>query len=191
MAKITRHEKTLENIRVLDEKGLQFKRLEKYPLYRIYENGIIVKDKSNTSRNDLKILKQHKSKKGYCVVYVYDTNMKGRNQRVHRLVAEAFLKGRSEENSIVNHIDGNKENNHYSNLEWCSILYNNKHAIESLGVKRYGEHNGSSKLTESEVLDMREMFSSGESRESIRNKYKNIHKDTVNSIISRRTWKHI
>lgn len=191
MAKITRHEKTLENIRVLDEKGLQFKRLEKYPLYRIYENGIIVKDKSNTNRNDLKVLSQHKSVKGYFTTYIYNNRMKGSNQRVHRLVAEAFLEGRSEENNIVNHIDGNKENNHYSNLEWCSILYNNKHAIESLGVKRYGEHNGSSKLTESEVLDMRKMFSSGESRESIRKKYKNIHKDTVNSIIARRSWKHI
>lgn len=117
--------------------------------------------------------------------------MKGSNQRIHRLVAKAFVNGENEDNNIVNHIDGNKENNHYSNLEWCSISYNNKHAIESLGVKRYGEYNGSSKLTESEVLDMREMFSSGESMESIRNKYKNIHKYTVNSIIARRSWKHI
>ena len=187
----TRHERTLEEINLLDESGLKFRRLKEYPLYRIYENGIIVKDRSNTNRNDLKVLSQHKSVKGYFTTYIYNNSMKGSNQRIHRLVAKAFVDGENEDNNIVNHIDGDKENNHYSNLEWCSISYNNKHAIESLGVKRYGEYNGSSKLTESEVLDMREMFSSGESMESIRNKYKNIHKNTVNSIISRRTWKHI
>lgn len=28
----------------------------------------------------------------------------------------------------MNHIDGNKENNKSSNLEWCDRSYNNKHA---------------------------------------------------------------
>lgn len=48
---------------------------------------------------------------------------------VHRLVAQAFLEkelGRD----FVNHLDGNRLNNHYSNLEWVSMQENNCHRID-------------------------------------------------------------
>ena len=44
---------------------------------------------------------------------------------VHRLVAEAFVPGRHEN---VNHKDGDKTNNYYTNLEWLSYSDNHKHA---------------------------------------------------------------
>ena len=40
--------------------------------------------------------------------------------KIHRAVAENFLL--NEDLSLqVNHIDGNKLNNYYKNLEWCTI----------------------------------------------------------------------
>ena len=48
---------------------------------------------------------------------------------VHRLIAEAFLEkeiGRD----FVNHLDGNRLNNHYSNLEWVSMIENNCHRFD-------------------------------------------------------------
>lgn len=44
----------------------------------------------------------------------------------HRIVAELFI---DNENNlpVVNHLDGNKNNNHYSNLEWCTSQENEIH----------------------------------------------------------------
>ena len=65
--------------------------------------------------------------KGYDAVKLY-YNGRYNQHYVHRLVAEAFIDGRDE---TVNHKDGNKQNNHVSNLEWMSYSDNNKHAREN------------------------------------------------------------
>lgn len=46
---------------------------------------------------------------------------------VHRTVAKFFIPN---PNNLpqVNHKDGNKLNNHYSNLEWCNNSHNQLHA---------------------------------------------------------------
>lgn len=53
----------------------------------------------------------------------------------HRLVAECFLEN---PNNLpaVNHKDGNKLNNLYTNLEWITISDNNFHAYQ-IGLKKY------------------------------------------------------
>lgn len=56
-------------------------------------------------------------------------------QKVHRLIATAFCPGQSEEKRFVNHIDGNKQNNHYTNLEWVTPARNLRHAHENGLVK--------------------------------------------------------
>ena len=50
--------------------------------------------------------------------------------KVHRVVAEAFI---DNPNKLpqVNHIDGNKKNNNYLNLEWTDNSGNQLHAIET------------------------------------------------------------
>lgn len=46
-----------------------------------------------------------------------------KHQRVHRLVAELYVPGYFE-GAEVDHIDCNKQNNHYTNLQWCTSEYN-------------------------------------------------------------------
>lgn len=64
---------------------------------------------------------------GYFLVDLWRFGSK-KTFRVHRLVAMAFLEnpgGRAQ----VNHIDGNKTNNHLENLEWATGSENTRHAI--------------------------------------------------------------
>lgn len=69
----------------------------------------------------------------YPCVYMYNRgNNKYITLRLHRLVAMAWVHNDDFiSKPIVNHIDGNKSNYHATNLEWCSLSYNVKHAVNN------------------------------------------------------------
>lgn len=90
-------------------------------------------------------------------------NGKYKDFLVHRLVAIAFVVNDDPSVKIeVNHKDGNKGNNFQDNLEWCTPSYNKKHAFSTgLNKQKLGEENPKSKLTDSQVLRIRELYSDG------------------------------
>lgn len=67
-----------------------------------------------------------KNNSNYLCVNLFK-NSKGKNKLVHRLVAECFLNN-IYNYPVVNHINGNKEDNRLQNLEWCTQKYNMQQA---------------------------------------------------------------
>jgi hypothetical protein len=97
-------------------------------LYSISNLGEIKSLISNSSRRQT-ILKPY-NHNGYLRLNLYDLNGICKKYYVHRLVALTFIPN-LENKAEINHIDGNKQNNHVSNLEWCTSSENQKHAIEN------------------------------------------------------------
>lgn len=73
------------------------------------------------------------NKKGYLNIDLYKNGKRSKN-RVNRLVATAFIPN-PDNKPEVNHKDGNKTNNHASNLEWVTKKENCRHAWDNNLVK--------------------------------------------------------
>lgn len=110
---------------------MRYKELEsKYGSYRVYEDGTV---ESNARRG--RVTKWHTlvpqvTNKGYYRVHLTLKETGAiKAYRVHRLVADLFLPKPEDSSKIfVNHKDGNKSNNHFTNLEWCTHAENMCHA---------------------------------------------------------------
>lgn len=109
--------------------------------------------------------------------------------RVHREVAKSFLKNDCNYET-VNHIDGNKLNNKVTNLEWVSIQKNIEHAFKNGLRSSTGEKNCKSKLTENDVIKIKEFISLGYSDLFISKKY-DVSGAAIWSIRNNVTWKHL
>ena len=86
-----------------------------------YKEKYLVSDKGDVFKENKKYTRKKKqatNKHGYKV-----TKINGKQERVHRIVMEAFH-GKSD--LTVDHIDGNKENNNLTNLEYVTQTENAK-----------------------------------------------------------------
>lgn len=86
----------------------------------------------STKCNKWHKLKPFQDKGGY---WYCDLSFSGVTQRysVHRLVAQHYCQGYFK-GAVVNHIDGNKSNNYFENLEWCTTQMNVHASYQTSGV---------------------------------------------------------
>lgn len=84
------------------------------------------------SLHGLKVKLLHKTigTNGYYMTALMSINGKRKNCTIHRLVAKAFILNPNNKPQI-NHIDGNKLNNYYKNIEWCTQSENMQHAFKN------------------------------------------------------------
>lgn len=154
-------------------------------LYEISNTGLV---KSNHKRKS-KLLKLVEDTDGYLFVCLRKNN-KNHNRRVHRLVAEHFLRSPSNDGQ-VNHIDGNKKNNSAKNLEWVTPAENTAHAITNGLSSSVGVDNGMAKLSEEQVVVIVNMEKKTElTHEQIAARF-NVSQTTVSRIISGESWSHV
>lgn len=103
---------------------IEWLKIEGWP-YSVSNDGHVRNDRTGY------VLKMHKMPNGYMKVLLCD---KGDElyKTVHRLVAEAFIPN-PDGKPQVNHIDGDKQNNRVSNLEWATNSENQLHSWDVLG----------------------------------------------------------
>lgn len=116
-------------------------------LYEVSNQGKIRSLMHNgKKRKEPYIMNPHIQKNGYAYVGLWKDG-KARVFRFHRVVAKSFIPN---PNNLpcVNHIDENKANNKVSNLEWCTIKYNDNYGTKnkrtsmkkSIPVGKYDEN---------------------------------------------------
>lgn len=103
-------------------------------LYEIDEYGNVYriaydKNRKYNSKELPYLIKPKIDKDGYLRLALSNKG-KTKYYYVHRLVALSYLENK-DNLPCVNHIDGNKRNNHYKNLEFCTVRYNNLHALNT------------------------------------------------------------
>jgi hypothetical protein len=83
--------------------------------YAVSDEGYVMNMKTGH------ILRLLDDSRGYARV-----DLHGKHRKVHRLVAERFLPGPTQEGLVVDHIDRNRLNNHASNLRWVTSKENSR-----------------------------------------------------------------
>lgn len=148
--------------------------------YEISESGVVRNAKSGRE------IKQFHGKDGYMRLQIA-----GKTRTVHRLVALTFIPADIGKD-FINHIDGNKQNNHVSNLEWCTRSENMKHAYR-YGLKdSNGEQNGRSKLTEADVDFVRTHYICRDKNfgtTALAKKF-GVSRQTISAVVSGQNWIH-
>lgn len=151
--------------------------------YHVSPEGIV------TNISSGKVLKPSRDRRGYWRVWLYEGGVR-KERSLHRLVALTYLPN-PDNKPQVNHIDGDKENNSVTNLEWCSNSENKEHArIHGLCSAPRGEKQHLAKLTREIVSEIRARYlprcpvngSRALAREF------GVAQSTVSNILRNKTW---
>lgn len=167
------------------------------PNFSRYEASTKGRLRSTNYKNSgkTKLLKPADGGDGYLKTMLQNDQGGYNSWGVHKWVALAFL-GEKPDGLEINHIDGIKTNNAPDNLEYCTRSENLLHAYENglLDTKR-GSKNGMAKLTEKDVIEIREHAKNGGKRygrQKLADRYgvSSAHiKDIVNG--RRGIWSHV
>ena len=155
-----------------------------------YYGTIRSKSYKNTGRK--RKLKPALDACGYLRTMLLGDDGKYHTVKVHRISALAF---HGESNLDVNHKDGIKTNNYWSNLEYVSKSENTLHAYRTGLLKpKKGVQNGNSKLNDNAVKDIREVARRGGryyGRKALAEKYGVSESHIKHIVNNKKLWSHV
>lgn len=163
-------------------KNENFKKCPSWPNYEINIDGTCVK-RIDTGRV-MSISERGISK--YLATRTCHNNIP-QNTFIHKMVADAWLFNDDPEHKTqVNHKDGNKQNNHASNLEHCTPSQNQQHAVKTR-LKGSGEDLYNSSTDGKTIHEICRLLTQGYRVSDISSIF-DISKDVVRKIRDGSTW---
>lgn len=148
--------------------------------YRVFEDGTVVGKRGQ-------VMSPSDNGRGYLILGLMCEGVR-KTFAVHKLVALCFVDN-PENLPEVNHKDGDKLNNHFSNLEWCTRGSNIQHAFETELRSASGESNARCKTDEKTVREICTQLEYGSSCTEIRDR--GYDYNLVRAVKSRKNWNHI
>lgn len=109
--------------------------------------------------------------------------------RVARIVALAFLGSPPEPDWIIAHKDGDRTNNKVGNLRWTNQIDNRADDVRN-GTRCIGSSIGNSKLTEDQVVEIKERLRCREKQIDIAKDY-GVSNHTICLINKGKIWRHV
>lgn len=156
---------------------MEFRRCASWPDYEISEDGMV--------RGKASARKPYLTTTGYLYI-VMRTKYAKKACAIHRLVAEAFIGPFPIERPYVAHWDGDKTNNHYTNLRYVTRAENEADKLRH-GLSNRGERFGRSRLKELQVIEIKRRLAAGIKPIEIAPDY-DVAVTTIKSIKSGKSW---
>lgn len=179
-----------EKATTIDLASIEWRPASSFNAYDVSEYGHVRRRVTYRGYPAGRLLKLRRNRFGYFCVTLYQ---QGRPQDVfvHRLVAFAFIGPQPSPLHEIAHGDGNKANNHWSNLRWATKSENccQKREHGALPDIR-GERHPGAKLTNEVVLALRRRRRQGAYFREIADEF-GIPKLTVYDAVKGKTWSHI
>jgi hypothetical protein len=174
---------------------VEYRDIQGFPGYRVGNDGSVWSCWGRKSRGLHKghqsiltlrwrLMKPQRNGTGYWVVYLQPRT----TRLIHRLVLESFV-GPCPNGHQACHNDGDRRNNHLSNLRWDTPRNNERDKVRH-GTALTSDKAPFTKLTPLCVCAMRSRYAAGDSQRVLACAY-HVAVSTVSRIINRKTWKHI
>ena len=164
------------------------------PIFKdiIFYNYLIDENGNIWSKKRKRFLVPYPNKDNYLQIRLFK-DKKGISVRIASLVVYTFMGAPplTMKSPTVDHKDGNRQNNHISNLQW---LEHSKNASSRLNKKNSGgrgEKNVKSKLTENQVKKICELIKEKKMFYTAIAKQYGVSKSTISSIAHKTTWSFI
>lgn len=159
-----------------------------YPAYEVSVDGVVRRCQGFRCRRAHRVLVPFVRPNGYAQILLYQRAQR-RRFGVHQLVALAFLGPKPSPQHEVAHLDGQRLNNHVSNLAWLLHSENERHK-DLHGTRLRGSQIGNAKLTEAQVVLIRQALAVG-IRQCVLAQAYGVSDSTVSLIARAKTWRHV